>query len=117
MPRNMSFAMTTGQIRNQTKDVTRRFGWWFLRPGDRVWAVEKSMGIPKGEKIMRINMIEIISTRAEPLADITARDCAREGFPHYTPEGFVQMLVDHYGVDPTTACNRIEFRYIEEGAE
>ena len=117
MPRNMSFAMTIEQVRNQTKDVTRRFGWWFLKPGDKVWAVEKSMGIPAGEKIKRICMIEIVSTRAEPLNAITARDCSREGFPHYNPDDFVQLLIDHYAVDPAKECNRIEFRYIAEGAE
>ena len=33
MPRNMSFAMTTKQAKAKTKDVTRRFGWWFLKEG------------------------------------------------------------------------------------
>jgi len=113
----MSFAMTTEQVRNRTKDVTRRFGWWFLKPGDKVWAVKKSMGIPAGAKIKRLCMIEIISTRAEPLDAITASDCTREGFPNYTPEGFVQMLVDHYRCDPTKSCNRIEFRYFPKGGE
>lgn len=42
MPRNMSFALTTSQIRDRSKTVTRRFGWWFLVPGDQVWAVEVS---------------------------------------------------------------------------
>lgn len=115
MPRNMSFAITTEQVRNQTKDVTRHFGWWFLKPSDKVWAVEKSMGIPAGKTINRICMIEIVSTRAEQLDAITARDCARERLPHYTPDGFVQMLVDHYGIDPAEKCNRIEFRYLTEG--
>ena len=36
MPRNMSFSMTTGPFRARTKTVTRRFGWWFLKPGDVV---------------------------------------------------------------------------------
>jgi len=49
--RNMSFAMTTKQVRNQTKTVTRRFGWWFLKAGDIVQPVEKAMGLKKGEKI------------------------------------------------------------------
>ena len=75
------------------------------------------MGIPAGEKIKRICMIEIISTRAEPLNAIIARDCSREGFPHFTPEGFVQMLVDKHRCDPAKTCNRIEFRYLAEGAE
>lgn len=37
--RNMSFSMTTGQIINRTKTVTRRFGWWRLGPGEKVRAV------------------------------------------------------------------------------
>ena len=37
MPRNMSFSMITDQILCGTKTVTRRFGWWWLRPGDRLW--------------------------------------------------------------------------------
>jgi hypothetical protein len=67
----MSFALTTQQVREQTKDVTRRFGWWFLKPGDKVWAVEKAMGLKAGEKIKRIALIEIVSVRAEPLNAIT----------------------------------------------
>ena len=52
MPRNMSFALTTKQIEDETKDVTRRNGWWFLKPGDQIWAVEKCMGLKKGEKVI-----------------------------------------------------------------
>ena len=112
MPRNMSFAMTTEQVNNRTKDVTRRFGWLFLRPGDKVCAVEKSMGLQKGEKIKRLCMIEIVSVRQEPLMAITQDDVIREGFPDWTPEQFVLMLVGHYGVDPWEHVNRIEFKYL-----
>jgi len=34
MPRNISFALTTQQVRNRTKTVTRRAGWLFLKAGD-----------------------------------------------------------------------------------
>ena len=81
MPRNMSFAMTTEQIRNKTKTVTRRFGWDFLKAGDIVNAVEKSMGLQKGEKIKRICQIEIVSIRKESLSSISKDDVTREGFP------------------------------------
>ena len=74
MPRNMSFSLTTGQIRNRTKTVTRRNGWWFLKSGDIVNVVEKAMGSKKGEKIKRICQIRIISTWAEPLSAITGDD-------------------------------------------
>lgn len=108
--RNMSFAMTTAQMRAETKDVTRRFGWWFLQPGDRVMAVEKAMGLKKGEKIIQIYEIEIISVRAEPLNAITQADVIREGFQNWSPEQFVKFLVDHYKADPFAPINRIEFK-------
>ena len=46
----MSFMLTTNQIIDETKDVTRRNGWENLKPGDRLRAVEKAMGLKKGEK-------------------------------------------------------------------
>ncbi len=113
MPRNMSFAMTTSQFIDGSKDITRRFGWWFLKPGDKVWAVEKAMGLKKGEKIKRLGLIEIITTRAEPLNAITQDDCRREGFGNFTPQHFVEMLQDHYGCEPDAICNRIEFKRID----
>lgn len=75
------------------------------------------MGTPAGEKIKRICMIEIVSTRAEPLNAITTLDCTREGFPSFTPKEFIDMLVDHYRIDTAKECNRIEFRYITDGGE
>ena len=113
MPRNMSCAMTTQQVIDEIKDVTRRFGWWFLKPGDKLWLVEKAMGLQKGEKINRLKLVEVVSTRPEPLNAITQDDVIREGFPDWTPQRFVQMLVDHYKIDPTKICNRIEFKYLD----
>lgn len=42
--RNMSFSLTTDQIRGRTKTVTRRLGWRFLQSGDQVQACVKSRG-------------------------------------------------------------------------
>ncbi len=112
MARNMSFAMTTEQFKARTKTVTRRFGWWFLRPGDVVRGVEKAMGLKKGEKVVPLGMIRIVSVRAEPLCAITEDDVIKEGFPDLTPDAFVTMLVNHYGVAPDATVNRIEFEYI-----
>lgn len=117
MPRNMSFAMTTSQFRMRTKDVTRRFGWWFLNSGDVLCGVEKAMGLKKGEKINRLGLIEVVSTRAEPLNAITYDDVIREGFPDYTPEDFIAMLVSHYRVSPQAEVNRIEYRYLAKQTE
>jgi len=113
MPRNISFAMTTEQIQNRSKDVTRRFGWWFLKEGDRLNGVKKSMGLKKGEKIERLCLIEVVSVRKEPLDAITQEDVIREGFPDWTPQDFIDFLVKHYSCDPDKPVNRIEFRYID----
>lgn len=112
MARNMSFALTTAQFKARTKTVTRRFGWWFLKPGDIVRGVEKSMGLKQGEKIKPLGLVRIISIRSEPLDAITQDDVAKEGFPQWTPRQFVSMLVDHYGVFPSAIVNRIEFEYL-----
>jgi hypothetical protein len=108
----MSFALTTGQFRARTKTVTRRFGWWFLRPGDVVCGVEKAMGLKKGEKVKDLGLIRIVSTRPEPLNAITKEDCIKEGFPYCSPPMFVAMLVNHYRCQPAETVNRIEFEYI-----
>lgn len=112
--RNISFALTTAQFEDGSKDVTRRFGWWFLKPGDRLRVVEKAMGLKKGEKMRVLGYIDVVSTRAEPLNAITQEDCVREGFPKWTPGMFVAFLCDHYGIETTKVCNRIEFRRIKE---
>jgi len=110
--RNMSFSMTTEQIKNRSKTVTRRLGWWFLRPGDRIQAVEKARGLKKGEKLKRLCVIEVVSTRAERVRDITEDDCRREGFPKMTPFEFAVMICRHYNVGPLAKINRIEFKYV-----
>lgn len=88
----MSFALTTPQFLDGSKDVTRRFGWAFLKPGDILCAVEKGMGLKKGEKVKRLGFIEVVSVRNEPLDEITQDDVRREGFPHWTPRDFTDFF-------------------------
>ena len=114
MPRMMSFSMTTDAIRNRTKTVTRRFGWHFLKEGDVLWAVEKAQGLKKGERVNKLCLIQVVSVREEPLNAITQEDCVREGFPHFTPQQFVDMLTEHYHCEPDALVRRIEFRYLDE---
>lgn len=111
--RNMSFAMTTNQIQQGTKFVTRRFGWWSLKSGDVVMAVERAMGLRKGEKVRKLRPIRVVDTTREPLNAITQEDCILEGFPDYSPAQFVDMLCKHYGCAPDKTVNRIQFEYIE----
>lgn len=112
MPRNMSFALTTEQMRRKEKDVTRRFAWWTLKLGTQIWAVEKAMGLKRGEKVKRIGLIEVVNIRFEPLNAITHEDCRREGFPDLSPEDFVGMLMSHHKCKATETVNRIEFRHL-----
>jgi hypothetical protein len=112
----MSFALTTNQIINKTKTVTRRNGWWFLRPGDVVNAVEKAMGLKKGETVRRICQIQILSTRREQLNQIAPEDVAKEGFPQWTSADFIEMYCAHNHCEDTATVNRIEFRYIPKQA-
>ncbi len=113
MPRNMSFSMTTEPFRARSKTVTRRFGWWFLKPGDVVCGVEQSRGLKKGERIVRLGLIRIVSTRSEPLNAITAAELVLEGLPGTSPRAFVDRLCARARVPPDEPVNRIEFEYLD----
>ncbi len=98
-------------MRDRIKTNTRRLGWWFLKPGDRVQAVVKGRGLKKGETLTPICVIEIVSTRNERLDAITKADVIAEGFPDMSPADFVKMLCKHYQTYPEKRFNRIEFKY------
>lgn len=108
----MSCTLTTNQVLDESKDVTRRLGWWFLKPGDRLQLCRKCMGRKPGEPLERLKVVEVVSTRPEPLSEITADDVRREGFPGKTPAEFVAMFCEHMKVEPTRTINRIEWKYV-----
>jgi hypothetical protein len=108
----MSFALTTQQMRNRTKDVTRRLGWAFLRPGDVVMACVQCRGLKRGQHVERIHPIRIVDTRWEPLEAITAEEVRREGFPEWTPAQFIAFYCAHNRCTPKRPVNRIEFEHI-----
>jgi hypothetical protein len=116
--RNISFSLTTPQFIDDSKDVTRRLGWEFLKPGDRLMACEKCQGIQKGG-LVRLGVIEIISVTREPLHRMTAdpaygrAEAIREGFPEMSGREFVEMFTSHMKCLPATVVTRIEFRKIE----
>lgn len=112
MPRNMSFMMTTRQFKARSKDITRRFGWWDAKPGDIYMAVEKGMGLKKGEKMNRLGLIRVVSVRKEPLNAMEDSDCAREGFPEMNAAEFVDMLSKSAKKHPSEPVNRIEYEYL-----
>ena len=123
--RNLSFSLTTRQMRDRTKTVTRRRGTWWasvLKPGDLVCAVEKSQGIKKGG-LVRLGTIRIVSVTVEPLSCIAfcttdgrtpPRDgeTVREGFPEMSPVDFMFMFMRHMGGTGDSLVTRIEFEHV-----
>ena len=117
--KNMSFSLTTSQIIRHEKDVTRRWGWYDAKPGDRYRAVEKCMGLKKGEKMVLLAFIEVVRAEQDPLEALSIdtygpSEMTREGFPGRDPADFVAMLRK---IKPKS-CNqehpmRIEFKYLE----
>ncbi len=134
----MSFMLTTEQIRNRTKTVTRRVGWAFLKPGDLIQAVEKCQGLKKGEQMKPLAVLRVESVRRERLDRMETEslygqeECYAEGFPRYTPKEFVAMFCATHKVPDTRAwglprskrqpfpmlpCDevtRVEFSYVDQ---
>ena len=112
MPRNMSFMLTTKQIKDRSKTVTRRLGWWFLQPGDILNACEKCQGLKKGERINKLCQIRVVSTIGVSLDSISHADCYKEGFPDMYPCEFVRMFKKEMKCALDTNVNRIQFEYL-----
>jgi hypothetical protein len=110
--RNISFMLTTDQIRARTKTVTRRLGWRTLKAGDELQACVKCMGLAKGEKIERLAKIIVVSVRRERLYEITPEDVTREGFPGKSADWFIAMFMHEMKVESFAEVTRIEFEYI-----
>lgn len=120
--RYMSFALTTQQIRERTKTVTRRLGWHTLKPGDLVQAVVKGMGLQKGESPEKLAILRVVDVHREPLNMMSLverygdQEAVREGFSHLEGWEFVRMFCRNMGVKDTQLVTRIEFRYVPGGA-
>ena len=112
--RNMSFFLTQQQILDRSKTVTRRKGWNFLKPGELIQAVDKMLGLKKGEHPKKLAVIRVVSTRWEPLNAITEAEVVREGFPDMTREQFIVFFCEKMGCWADTVVNRIEFEYVEK---
>lgn len=110
--RLMSFAMTTQQLVDGTKTVTRRHGWKNLKVGARLRAVHKAMGLRRGESPHVLAVIEVVSVRREPLNAITDDDVAREGFPAMNAADFVAMFLGKVGGVEHAEVTVIEFRVV-----
>lgn len=98
------FAALPGMQGNQNKER--------LEQGDVLMGVEKSQGLKKGEKVVRLRPIAIVSCRKEAIGAITQDDVFKEGF-EMSPGEFVFMFCEHNKCTPQTQINRIEFAYID----
>lgn len=115
MPRLMSVSLTEQQVRDRTKYVTRRMGWQYLHPGERITLCRKVMGRKRGEPLVRIVDVEVVSVHRERLDTITANDVRAEGFPGMTPGEFVSFFcASHKGCTPDSEVTRIRWAYIAE---
>lgn len=121
--RHISFALTTAQIRDQSKTVTRRMGWMRLKPGELLQPVRKAQGLKKGERVQTIGApIRVISVtperldamRYQPLA-VQREELAREGCAHTCDDwqDFMSRYFYPQGVKVDQVLTRIEFEYTE----
>ena len=120
----MSFALTTPQVIGRVKTVTRRTGWRFLKPGDRVQAVERARGLKAGE-MKRLAVLRIVDVRREPLRRMVdepaygVAEVALEGFADHpdlaSPEQWVVYFAATHDCTVDDEITRIEFEYVEEG--
>ena len=113
--KNMSFSMTTEQVRRREKTVTRRLGWSDLQPGTLLQAVEKGQGLKKGEHVKPICVIRVVSVRQERLDEMHGHraECFREGFLDMTPTEFIDMFCEANRCGYGETVNRIEFEYFD----
>lgn len=127
MPRLMSVALTEDAVRERRKTVTRRAGWVFLQPGDVIDLCRKVMGRKRGQPLVRVARVRILSVRREPLSAVTGEDVWREGFDpsdldSYTcsdeltdevmARAFCRFFIDHMGGGIDQEVTRIEWEYL-----
>lgn len=125
MARLMSVAFTEQAVVERRKTVTRRKGWLFLKPGDRLTLCRKVMGRKPGEPLVRLAEVEVVSARREPLVRLLASETypgygeaevALEGFLGLDPAEFVRRyFTEAQGLHLMDIVTRIEWRYLDEG--
>lgn len=126
----MSVSLTEAAVRDRSKTVTRRLGWLFLKPGDRLTLCRKVMGRKADEPLVRIAEVEVVSVRREPLFAMTDDDVPREAVSPTYPDGrsrfdewweetglptataWVTWFAWEMGCYPETEVTRIEWRYL-----
>ncbi len=108
----MAMTFTEAAVVSRRKTVTRRRGWRFLRPGDRLTLCRRVQYRKPGEPLVRLAEVEVVDVRVEALRDVTAEDVRREGFD-MGPEEFVDFWTSHMGGTGYELVTRIEWRYLD----
>lgn len=116
MSRLMSVAFTEQAVVERRKTVTRRKGWTFLKPGDRLTLCRKVMGRKAGEPLVRLAEVEVVGVNREPLDHCRrAGEIEAEGFPGMLPGEFMtRFFITAQGIQPDDRVTRIEWRYLDE---
>lgn len=120
--KQISFALTTDQVRRRQKTVTRRVGWRQVTVGELLQPIVQGQGLKKGERVRKIGRpITLVDVRREPLRrmledlEYGAAEVIAEGFDgdpeKGTPEGFVRFFCASHGCTPDTEITRLEFEY------
>lgn len=125
MSRLMSVTLTEAAVVARQKTVTRRLGWEYLEPGDRLTLCRKVQGRRRKdgtvEPLVRLAEVEVVSVRRERLNAIRNDDVAREGFetdpndPRAPSEQFVSFFVKNMRCWHGEEVTRIEWRYLDGG--
>lgn len=124
MARLMSVALTEQAVIERRKTVTRRSGWAFIRPGDRLILCRKVRGRRPGEPLVRLAEVEVLSSEWQrlrwlydpglPVTEWQRAEMVREGCPGMHPKDFIdEFFVRAQGLSPETRVNRIEWRYVD----
>jgi hypothetical protein len=106
----MSFALTIPQFLDGSKTVTRRMGWQGLKVGDEMIAVEKCMGLKKGERQVELGRFVVTGCRREALDAMDQDEVNREGFPDMCCSEFFDMFCRANRCTQWDVVTRIEFR-------
>lgn len=119
MPRLMSVAFTEDAVRAQTKTVTRRAGWSYLAPGDVIDLCRKVMGRRRGEPLVRVARVRVVSVRREHLHCLLmdpaygAAEMTAEGFPGLDPAEFIRRyFIEVQRLDARAEVTRVEWEYL-----
>lgn len=125
MPRLMSVAFTEQAVVERRKTVTRRKGWQFLKPGDHLTLVRKSMGRRRADgtldPLVRLAEVEVLTVRREPLFHVMgAGELTAEGFPEWESDHdssganeFMRRYFAPQGIRPYQDVTRIAWRYLD----